>query len=73
LIAWQAKDVGRDVLVRYHGGTTLAGLPFLAVRAGTLYRKLDGSGQRLAQTAPAPASMRGAVPVLASLLAERKN
>jgi SAM-dependent methyltransferase len=73
VIAWQAKDVGRDVLVRYHGGTTLAGLPFTAARAGTLYRKLDGSGPRVAQSAAASVSMRGAVPVLASLLAERKD
>jgi SAM-dependent methyltransferase len=73
VIAWQAKDVGRDVLVRYHGGTTLAGLPFAAARAGALYRKLDGSGPRVAQSAAVSASIRGVVPVLASLLAERKN
>ncbi|NJD25487.1 MAG: class I SAM-dependent methyltransferase [Betaproteobacteria bacterium] len=67
-MAWQAKDIGRDTLIRYHGATTLAGLPFAAHRAGALYRKL-------AATRPAAAhpALRGMTPVLASLLAERKN
>lgn len=69
-IPWQAKDVGRDTLAAYHNGKTLRDLPFSAERRGALYRKLgDGSadGRRL------PPGMKGAVPVLASLLVERKS
>ena len=72
-IPWQAKDIGRDTLVRYHLGTTLLGLPFVAERCNALYRKLEGS-----LTDPAPMrrphpSLKGVVPVLASLLVESKN
>jgi SAM-dependent methyltransferase len=67
-IAWQAKDIGRDTLIKYHGATTLAGLPFAAGRAGALYRKLAATPH-----AAAHPSLRGMIPVLASLLAERKN
>jgi hypothetical protein len=28
-IPWQAKDIGRDTLVRYHAGKTLLDLPFM--------------------------------------------
>lgn len=66
-IAWQAKDIGRDTLLRYHGGKTLLDLPFTANRKHALYRKLDDN------TINAHPSMRGVVPTLASLLAERKK
>jgi len=72
-IAWQAKDIGRDTLVRYHMDKTLRGLPFLAERANARYRKLEGSAQELAQLRRAYPSHAGVVPTLASLLAERKN
>ena len=72
-IAWQAKDLGRDTLVRYHQGKTLLGLPFVAERRNALYRKLEGSLADLAQIRRSHPSLRNVVPVLASLLVERKN
>jgi SAM-dependent methyltransferase len=72
-IPWQAKDIGRDTLVRYHLGKTLAGLPFVAERRNALYRKLEGSLMDLAQIRRSHPSLKGVVPTLASLLAERKN
>jgi SAM-dependent methyltransferase len=72
-IAWQAKDIGRDTLVRYHMDKTLHGLPFVAQRDHARYRKLEGSAQELAQLRRAYPANAGVVPTLASLLAERKN
>ncbi|MCL2523822.1 MAG: class I SAM-dependent methyltransferase [Betaproteobacteria bacterium] len=71
VIAWQAKDIGRDTLVGYHLGKTLRDLPFTATRQNALYRKLED----VAATRPTPThpALKGAVPTLASLLAERKN
>lgn len=66
-IAWQAKDIGRDTLCRYHLGKTLAGLPFAATRADALYRKLAWAGTS------SSGALRGAVPTLASLLAHRSQ
>ena len=71
-IAWQAKDIGRDTLVRYHTEKTLRGLPFVAERDHARYRKLEGSAQELAQLRRAYPANAGVVPTLASLLAERK-
>lgn len=68
-LAWAAKDVGRDVLVRYHGASTVAGLPWRGERRHALYRKLDEAPARSA--APTAPALRGMVPVLASLLFER--
>jgi SAM-dependent methyltransferase len=72
-IAWQAKDFGRDTLLRYHLGKTLADLPFGAERRNALYRRLEGNQADLAQMRRAYPSMKNVVPTLASLLAERKN
>lgn len=72
-IPWQAKDIGRETLVRYHLGKTLAGLPFTADRKDALYRKLGSSIVDLAQARRLPPSMKSVVPTLASLLAERKK
>jgi len=72
-IPWQAKDLGRDTLLRYHLGTTLRDLPFAADRRHALYRKLEGDaldGARLRRAFP---GLTGVVPALASLLAERKD
>jgi len=66
-IPWQAKDIGRDTLVRYHAGKTLLDLPFVVDRRRALYRKLE------ATTQIAHPALKGVVPTLASLLAERKN
>lgn len=69
-IAWQAKDIGRDTLVKYHLEKTLHGLPFTASREAALYRKLGDAPSPIAgRVSPA---MRGVVPTLASLMAERK-
>ena len=70
---WQAKDIGRDTLVRYHLGKTLLDLPFVAQRGNALYRKLEGSALEMAQLRRAYPSLKGVVPTLASLMAERKN
>jgi hypothetical protein len=72
-IPWQAKDIGRETLVRYHSGKTLAGLPFVAGTKGALYRKLEGDALELAQLRRAYPAVKGVTPVLASLLAERKD
>lgn len=70
VIPWQAKDIGRDTLVGYHAGRTLRDLPFVADRRNALYRKLEADPAQLRKTHPA---LKGAVPTLASLLAERKS
>ena len=72
-IPWQAKDIGRDTLVAYHAAKTLAGLPFGAERRHALYRRLDGVSPELAQLRRSHPSLKGVTPVLASLLAERKD
>ena len=72
-IPWQAKDIGRDTLVNYHSGKTLLDLPFVAGRAHALYRKLGDdtiNNTHIRKTHP---SLKGVVPTLASLLAERKK
>jgi len=72
VIPWQAKDIGRDTLVGYHAGKTLLDLPFKAERRNALYRKLESApdGAPFRKSHP---SLKGAVPTLASLLAERNN
>jgi SAM-dependent methyltransferase len=72
-IAWQAKDIGRDTLVRYHSGKTLLDLPFGAERRNALYRKLDDNVVDMAQIRKSHPSLKSVVPTLASLLAERKK
>ncbi|MFN4325996.1 MAG: class I SAM-dependent methyltransferase [Azonexus sp.] len=70
-IPWQAKDIGRDTLVRYHHDTTLRGLPFVGERRHALYRKIEDGAAPLAQLRKSHPALRGVVPTLASLLAER--
>lgn len=72
-IPWQAKDIGRDTLVRYHTGKTLADLPFVAERKNALYRKLEDNVIDLAEIRRSHPALKSVVPTLASLLAERKN
>ncbi len=72
VIPWQAKDIGRDTLVGYHNGKTLRDLPFAGERRQALYRKLEDNGPEMARIKMHP-SLKGAVPTLASLLAERKK
>lgn len=72
-IPWQAKDIGRDTLVRYHMGKTLPGLPFTTERRLALYRKLEGADVDLAEVRRAHPSLKSVTPTLASLIAERKS
>lgn len=72
-IPWQAKDLGRDTLVRYHAGKTLLDLPFAAERRQALYRKLEDKVVDLADIRRSHPALKSVVPVLASLLAERKS
>jgi len=71
-IPWQAKDIGRDTLVRYHSGKTLLDLPFTADRQHALYRKLGDNVVDMAQRRRPHPALKSVVPTLASLLAERK-
>lgn len=73
VIPWQAKDIGRDTLVGYHLGKTLRDLPFTADRRNALYRKLEDTAAELMQMRKTHPALKGAVPTLASLVAERKN
>ena len=70
---WQAKDIGRDTLLRYHLGTTLRDLPFVAERRNALYRKFESEALDGARSRRAYPGLKGVVPTLASLLAERKG
>lgn len=72
-IPWQAKDIGRDTLVAYHLGKTLLDLPFTANRAQASYRKLEEKAVSMAQARIMTPAMKGVVPTLASLVAERKK
>ncbi len=72
-IPWQAKDIGRDTLLGYHAGKTLLDLPFAAERRHALYRKLDDHVVDVGKMRKSHPSLKSAVPVLASLLAERKK
>lgn len=71
-IPWQAKDIGRDTLMRYHNDKTLAGLPFAGTRQHALYRKLGDNVVELARGRPQHPALKSVVPTLASLLALRK-
>jgi hypothetical protein len=71
-IPWQAKDLGRDTLVRYHMAKTLLNLPLTATRQNALYRKLGEKVVAMAPIRPPHPAMKSVVPTLASLLAERK-
>ena len=72
-IAWQAKDVGRDTLVRYHSEKTLLDLPWAAERRNALYRKLDDAAVDRAKPRNSHPALKSVVPTLASLLVERKK
>ena len=73
VIPWQAKDIGRDTLVGYHLGKTLRDLPFTTERRHALYRKLEDTAAELVQIRKTHPALKGAVPTLASLVAERNN
>lgn len=71
-IPWQAKDIGRDTLVRYHLGKTLLDLPFTAERKDALYRKLEGNVVDLAEVRRSHPALKSVVPTLASLITRKK-
>lgn len=71
VIPWQAKDIGRDTLVRYHNDKTLQGLPFAGERRHALYRKIEDGATGIGHLRKSHPSLKGVVPTLASLLAER--
>lgn len=77
MMAWQAKDIGRDTLIKYHGAKTFADLPLLAERSRALYRKLEDNAVGGIQGRKLPPALRGSlpgvVPVLASLIAQRRT
>ncbi len=73
VIPWQAKDLGRDTLVRYHLGKTLLDLPFSAEKGQALYRKLQGANVNLAEIRRTHPSLKSVTPTLASLVAQRKS
>jgi hypothetical protein len=70
-IPWQAKDIGRETLVSYHSAKTLLDLPFAAERQHAIFRKLGD--ESVPQNRTMHPSLKGVVPTLASLLAERKK
>ena len=72
-IPWQAKDIGRDTLVRYHREKTLLDLPWTAERRNALYRKLDDAAVDRAKLRNSHPALKSVVPTLASLLVERKK
>ncbi|MDR1890159.1 MAG: class I SAM-dependent methyltransferase [Zoogloeaceae bacterium] len=76
-IPWQAKDLGRDTLVRYHLFKTFADLPFDAVRRDALYRKLEGrvdeAGKLQSELRRAHPALKSVTPTLASLVARRRT
>ncbi|MCE1240521.1 MAG: class I SAM-dependent methyltransferase [Azonexaceae bacterium] len=72
-IPWQAKDIGRDTLVRYHLDKTLRDLPFSATRSDALYRKLDDKVVDLRRPGSNHPALKSVAPVLASLLAHRRH
>lgn len=73
VMPWQAKDIGRDTLVNYHNEKTLSGLPFSASRENATYRKIEASPLEAANIRRLYPTVKGVVPVLASLLAKRKK
>jgi SAM-dependent methyltransferase len=76
-IPWQAKDLGRDTLARYHLSKTFADLPFDATRQDALYRKLTGRPEEASrlqrELRHAHPALKSVTPVLASLVAWRRK
>jgi SAM-dependent methyltransferase len=71
-IPWQAKDLGRETLVRYHLGKTLVDLPFSAQKGDALYRRLEDKVVDLSEIRRSHPALKSVVPALASLVAYRK-
>lgn len=72
-IPWQAKDIGRDTLLRYHLEKTLRDLPLTATRHNALFRKLEDKVVSMTQFRNSNRAAKSVVPTLASLLANRSQ
>lgn len=73
VIPWQAKDLARDTLVRYHLSKTTLDLPWQAVRADALYRKMAVPDVDLGALRQRHAALKSATPALASLCLRRTS
>lgn len=73
VIPWQAKDLARDTLVRYHLSKTVVDLPWQAVRADALYRKMAVPDADLAPLRKSHPALKSAVATLASLRLHRSK
>lgn len=73
VIPWQAKDLARDTLVRYHLSKTVVDLPWQAVRADAMYRKMAVPDADLAQLRKSHPALKSATATLASLRLSRSQ
>jgi hypothetical protein len=71
VIPWQAKDLARDTLVRYHLGKTTLDLPWQAVRSDAIYRKMAVPDANLADLRKSHPNLKSATATLASLCLRR--
>jgi SAM-dependent methyltransferase len=73
VIPWQAKDLARDTLVRYHLSKTTLDLPWQAVRGDAMYRKMAVPDADLAHLRKSHPALKSAVATLASLCLRRSS
>lgn len=73
VIPWQAKDLARDTLVRYHLNKTVVDLPWQAVRSDAMYRKMAVPDADLAPLRKSHPALKSAVATLASLRLRRSK
>lgn len=73
VIPWQAKDLARDTLVRYHHGKTVLDLPWQAIRADAMYRKMAVPDGDLAQLRKSHPALKSATATLASIRLQRRQ
>lgn len=71
VIPWQAKDLARDTLVRYHLGKTTLDLPWQAIRSDAMYRKMAVPDANLADIRKSHPALKSAAATLASLCLRR--
>ena len=71
VIPWQAKDLARDTLVRYHLNKTVVDLPWQAVRGDAMYRKMAVPDGDLADLRKSHPKLKSATATLASLCLRR--
>lgn len=71
VIPWQAKDLARDTLLRYHQGKTTLDLPWQAVRGDTLYRRIEIPDADLSELKKSHPALQSAAAALASICLHR--